>query len=76
MRTTRRSASSSDLVALGAAFSLVLGAAPSAVAEEFDHVHLVAPEPRVLDAGHRIAFVEGPEGTKIELVEILTGGSP
>lgn len=33
-------------------------------------------EPRMLDDGHRIAFVEGPEGTKIELVEILTGGSP
>ncbi len=33
-------------------------------------------EPRVLDAGHRIAFVEGPEGTKIELVELLEGGSP
>ena len=32
-------------------------------------------EPRVLDDGHRIAFVEGPEGTKIELVEILAGGS-
>ena len=33
-------------------------------------------EPRVLEAGHRIAFVEGPEGTKIELVETLEGGSP
>ena len=33
-------------------------------------------EPLVLDAGHRIAYVEGPDGTKIELVEILAGGSP
>ena len=33
-------------------------------------------EPRVLEAGHRIAFVEGPEGTKIELVEMLEGGPP
>ena len=33
-------------------------------------------EPRVLDAGHRIAFIEGPNGTKIELVELLEEGSP
>ena len=33
-------------------------------------------EPLVLDAGHRIAYVEGPDGTKIELVENLAGGSP
>ena len=33
-------------------------------------------EPRVLDAGHRIAFIEGPNGAKIELVELLEGGSP
>ena len=33
-------------------------------------------EPRVLDAGHRIAFVEGPNGTKIELVELLEEGTP
>ena len=33
-------------------------------------------EPLVLVAGHRIAYVEGPDGTKIELVEILAGESP
>ena len=33
-------------------------------------------EPMVLDAGHRIAYVEGPDGTKIELVENLAGGVP
>ena len=33
-------------------------------------------EPRMLDDGHRIAFVEGPDGSKIELVEILGGGAP
>ncbi len=33
-------------------------------------------EPRELDDGHRIAFIEGPDGTKIEVVELLEGGAP
>ncbi|MDE2688902.1 MAG: VOC family protein [Acidobacteriota bacterium] len=33
-------------------------------------------EPRVLDAGHRIAFIEGPDGAKIELAELLGGATP
>jgi predicted enzyme related to lactoylglutathione lyase len=33
-------------------------------------------EPRELDDGHRIAFIEGPNGTKIEVVELLEGGAP
>ena len=33
-------------------------------------------EPRELDDGHRIAFIEGPDGTKIEVVELLVGGAP
>ncbi len=33
-------------------------------------------EPRELEDGHRIAFIEGPDGTKIEVVELLEGGAP
>ena len=33
-------------------------------------------EPRELEDGHRIAFIEGPDGTKIEVVEILEEGAP
>ncbi len=33
-------------------------------------------EPRMLDDGHRIAFIEGPNGTKIEVVELVEGGAP